>query len=236
MLESGIEFDYPDLGVVHIVVRPNSRHISARWRDGKIYLNIPRGLRYEDVMPVLEEMAPRLIQRKPVLMYHDGQELDFGQLTVIIQRQSHSPSKILAQAHIPVSSIEVGYGWDFNTEDTSRAISNYLCRIAQRLASNLLIPRARQLAQSVNAVPTGWRISTGHRVLGQCNTSGIISLSYMLVFLPQHLQDYIIYHELAHLSEMNHSTRFHALCDSYCCGNEARYIRELHHFNWPVIR
>ena len=58
----------------------------------------------------------------------------------------------------------------------------------------------------------------------------------MLVFLPTHLRDYIIYHELAHLSEMNHSPRFHALCDAYCRGNESRYIRELNSFRWPVLR
>lgn len=237
MLESGFEFNHPDLGVVHIVVRPNSCHISARWRDGKVYLNVPRGLRYKDVLPVLDEMTPRLADRRPSLMYHDGQQLTFaGGLTVVIQRQSHSPARILAQAHLPVSSVEVGTEWDFNKEETSRSISNYLCRIAQRLAPAMLLPRARELAQAVNAAPMGWRISTGHRILGQCNTSGIISLSYMLVFLPQHLRDYIVYHELAHLSEMNHSPRFHALCNAYCGGRESRYIRELNTYSWPVLR
>lgn len=236
MLQSGIEFSHPELGVVHIVVRPNSCHISARWRDGKVYLNVPRGLRYEDISPVIEEMKPRLMDNKPKLLYHDGQQLDFDGLTVVIQRQNHSPAKILAQAHLPVSSIEIGSDWDFNSEKTSQAVSGYLCRIAQRLASGIILPRARMLAQEVNVAPMGWRISFGHRVLGQCNTSGIISLSYMLVFLPAHLRDYIIYHELAHLSEMNHSPRFHALCDAYCRGNESRYIRELNSFRWPVLR
>lgn len=236
MLQSGIEFSHPDLGIVHIVVRPNSCHISARWRDGKVYLNVPRGLRYEDISPVLEEMKPRLLDNKPDLLYYDGQQIDFDGLSVVIQRQWHSPAKILAQAHLPVSSIEVGSDWDFNNGKTSQAISGYLCRIAQRLASAVILPRARMLAQEVNALPMGWRISSGHRVLGQCNTSGIISLSYMLVFLPMHLRDYIIYHELAHLSEMNHSPRFHALCDAYCSGNESRYIRELNSFHWPVLR
>ncbi len=236
MLQSGLEFDYPDLGVVHIVVRHNSRHISARWRDGKVFLNVPRGLRYDDIIPVLDELAPRLAKRKPSLLYYDGQQLEFEGLTVIIQRQHHSPAKILAQAHTPISSIEVGRDWDFNKEETTQAISNYLCKIAQRLAPTLLLPRARQLAQNVNNTPMGWRIATGHRVLGQCNTSGIISLSYMLVFLPPHLRDYIVYHELAHLSEMNHSPHFHELCNTYCNGNESALIRELHSFHWPLLR
>lgn len=58
----------------------------------------------------------------------------------------------------------------------------------------------------------------------------------MLVFLPQELRDYIICHELAHLSEMNHSPRFHALLDSYLDGREAMLAARLRAYSWPVLR
>lgn len=58
----------------------------------------------------------------------------------------------------------------------------------------------------------------------------------MLVFLPLELSDYVIYHELAHLTEMNHSPRFHALLDSYLGGREAELVRKLKGFVWPVLR
>jgi predicted metal-dependent hydrolase len=43
---------------------------------------------------------------------------------------------------------------------------------------------------------------------GSCSANGTISLNWRLVQTPDFVRDYIIYHELMHLREMNHSERF----------------------------
>jgi predicted metal-dependent hydrolase len=43
---------------------------------------------------------------------------------------------------------------------------------------------------------------------GSCTTGGVISLNWRLVQAPETVRDYVIYHELMHLREMNHSDRF----------------------------
>lgn len=63
-----------------------------------------------------------------------------------------------------------------------------------------------------------------------------ISLSAITMFLPPHLRDYIVCHELAHLSEMNHSARFHEICNGYCGGREKSLQKELKAFRWPILR
>lgn len=51
---------------------------------------------------------------------------------------------------------------------------------------------------------------------GSCSAGGTISLNWRLVQTPENVRDYIIYHELMHLREMNHSDRFWARVEEVC--------------------
>jgi len=51
---------------------------------------------------------------------------------------------------------------------------------------------------------------------GSCSAGGTISLNWRLVQAPEDVRDYIIYHELMHLREMNHSERFWARVAEVC--------------------
>lgn len=53
---------------------------------------------------------------------------------------------------------------------------------------------------------------------GSCSAAGTISLNWRLVQTPDAVRDYIIYHELMHLREMNHSARFWARVEEVCPG------------------
>ena len=53
---------------------------------------------------------------------------------------------------------------------------------------------------------------------GSCSAGGTISLNWRLVQTPDTVRDYIIYHELMHLREMNHSTRFWERVEAVCPG------------------
>ena len=50
---------------------------------------------------------------------------------------------------------------------------------------------------------------------GSCNSQGRIHFSYRLLLCPEFVVEHVIWHELAHLTELNHSRAFKELLASY---------------------
>lgn len=46
------------------------------------------------------------------------------------------------------------------------------------------------------------------RCWGSCSGKRNLNFNYKIILLPQTLMDYVIVHELCHLAELNHSSRF----------------------------
>jgi len=51
---------------------------------------------------------------------------------------------------------------------------------------------------------------------GYCTRDGRLSFNWQLIALPERLREYIILHELAHLSEFNHSPAFKGRLAAFC--------------------
>ncbi|MDE7385864.1 MAG: M48 family metallopeptidase [Muribaculaceae bacterium] len=239
MVTSGMEFvlDNPPGVTACFTVNRLSRRVTARWRGGKLHVVVPPSMPVGQAVEALASMGDRIASMRPRLRFHNGQLLEFDGFTVSIATQSLSPGKVtLTGRDLYAPTISVAAGMDFDDDGLSTVISRLMCVVARRVAPSLLLPRARELAAACGPEPRAWTIARGHRTLGTCRRDKTISLSAVLVFLPQRLRDYVICHELAHLTEMNHGPRFHALCDRYCGGREAELVRELKHFQWPIIR
>ena len=58
------------------------------------------------------------------------------------------------------------------------------------------------------------RISNSFNYWGSCNTRDSISIDWRLIFAPKHVLEYIIIHELCHLTVFNHTSKFWELVDS----------------------
>lgn len=225
-----------DNSVVRFNVMSTSRSISARWRGGEIHVTVPPGMATDRAVKQLLTMKDRILARRPQLAFFEGQHLDFDGFSVDVKRQSLKPEVVTLTGVTFAPVVSVGTNLDFDDLHVTELISRLLCVAAKTMAPELLLPRAKELAEGLGLKPRRWSISSGHKTLGTCKANGEIALSAINVFLTPELRDYIVYHELAHLSEMNHSSRFHALCDSYCGGRERELIKKLKTYKWPVMR
>ncbi len=65
---------------------------------------------------------------------------------------------------------------------------------------------------------------------GSCSATHNISLSAFIIILPEHLQDYVMLHELCHTREMNHSPKFWELLDKHVEGRNMLYRQEMRNY------
>jgi predicted metal-dependent hydrolase len=85
-----------------------------------------------------------------------------------------------------------------------------LRRWLARRAAETLPPWLEDLAAQFELTPTDVAVKNQRTRWGSCARSGRISLNCKLLFLPRELVRYVLTHELCHLVEHNHSSRFWA--------------------------
>jgi predicted metal-dependent hydrolase len=87
-----------------------------------------------------------------------------------------------------------------------------------RRAKIELPARAWELAAETNVDVKFITVRNQRSRWGSCSAHGTVSLNWRLVQTPDGVRDYIIYHELMHLLEMNHGDRFWARVEAVCPG------------------
>lgn len=192
----------------------------------------------DELTRVLDEMAPKLLAARPQSRYYIGQQFDFELFSVKLESQRVLAGSITRQFDGKRTyTLGVGSAIDVNSEEGEHVISIAICNVAIGVANQMLMKEADEVAKRVRAYPVlGFESARGLKRLGCCHNRTRISLSYILVFLPKRLREYIVCHELAHLTHMDHSPEFHALVNRYTGGREAYLEAELRAFKFPIIR
>lgn len=86
-------------------------------------------------------------------------------------------------------------------------------------ALRLVLPRVPELAARIATGPPAVKLSNARSEWGSCDEAGLIRLNWRLVQLPPELALYIVAHEVAHLVELNHSSRFWKLVEELFPGH-----------------
>lgn len=298
---STLLIDHPILGQVTVTERRGSGKLSARWKNGRLHVNLPAGLTRRQIEQAIDRHRDDFERIRPRPRYTPGTHIQIHPTPTTSPAPTHTaaPSGVPASTPITTPStipatppaptplpkdpkdlkdpkdptpthpqeapsfeitIETAPDADFsilvNTSGTTHRftiliptgldltaptvqtlIDRQVKTIGRHIAPELLLPRARQLAATLGLRVDRWEIAHGRNVLGTCYPrERRIRLSYLNVFLSPELRDYIILHELAHLTEPGHTPAFHTLCNRYCRGREAELIRLLHTYPWPVER
>lgn len=238
-------YTHPVLGRIHVKVHGTARSIHARWDSAQLLVTVPRKLPLDMYEAFINNNVQKLLEMKPAQAFRAGQIIDgntvdfeistepcplhrgaffdFNSKTPVRGKKANCIIRLAPGLH--EKGIETPYVQDF--------LKDALVAAAAKAVRRYVIPRAIELADIIGRHPMGWNVKYRKHALGTCDSKGIITLCPRLIFLPDNLRDFVILHELAHLSEMNHSRAFHDICNRYCNGQEVALRAALKTFEFP---
>lgn len=224
-----------ELGEIIIKPYPSALRFIFRVQNQKLVITTPVSTTEKTILKIISEHKTRL---KHLLSNSTDKKLKDGDIIETLLFKIYIRASERRDMHFVLSgdSLTITYPARFteNDKQVQLWIKKGICRYLKQSAEHYLIDRAYALAKKTGATFKSVAITHGKKRLGKCDSKKNISLSYYLMFLPDHLIDYVIFHEMAHLKEMNHGCSFHNLCDFYCGGEEKMRIKELKKFIFPI--
>lgn len=229
-----------EFGKVVVTLRHGMKNVRCRWRGNRLYMSAPYGMekQLEGLVDADRDKIRALNHQK--ITFHDGQVIPCFHTTLTISTDAKLTTNCVAHGIDPADGVSlymrVPADLDLENDAATRALSKVISLLFGRIAHRYLIPYAQSEAARLGLKPRGFEIGKGTVKLGHCTRGGVIQLSRHLMLLPEPLVLYVVCHELAHLTHMDHSPAFHALLDSYLDGRSAELDRQIAHFPWPILR
>ena len=90
-----------------------------------------------------------------------------------------------------------------------------LLKLLNQFAQEVVVARTWEFAKRYELMINNVSVRNQNTRWGSCSSSGTISLNWRLVLLPHELHDHVVFHELAHVRQMNHSRAFYDLLEEY---------------------
>ncbi len=176
------------------------------------------------------KLKPQLIKRSKGLVYQNMQSLKVGLYTYqiyIMHTGSNCKSGKLIDEIIALNIDET-----LDEQEKNKTISWLVYKVVADHQKSQIVQRILRLNEQHFQQPIRQiRIKNNATNWGSCSGKRNINISARLLFAPGWVQDYVCIHELAHLIEPNHSSRFWALVENAMPGyKEAeRWLRDNSH-------
>ena len=222
-------------GTIALHRNPKARRFIFRVKQGQLHITLPERAGIKSLQAVIEtkrQALQKLFSRHVDNFLKYGDVVYMHDFVVVIDEaagSSYRSRRTGDTLHLTLPLLDT-----CNDREVQEKIARLIRPHLKASAERYLPERLKQWSEKIGSRYSGIVISHGRHRLGSCRNDHRITLSYYLMCLPDRLIDYVILHELAHLHEMNHSARFHELCNRYCDGKEAALRKELRQFPFPI--
>jgi len=195
----------------YVLTRSNRKTTAIYVRNGIVEVRAPMRMRKGviDVIVALKKdwIAGKLAESQEQMARRSNFSLTYGDLVTYRGKQ------------YPIAEIYDGsHGFDgkcfvMPPDLTPEQVKSYCVRVFRMLAERDLTARTLDYAAVMGVKPSSIRINNAKARWGSCSRDGRINYAWRLIMADDEVIDYILIHELAHMIELNHSTRFWALVE-----------------------
>ena len=202
--------------IVHFEIRSSIRLSLGR---RKANLRLPVHLRYSRAVKEVEKAMlwidqklsehPHLAQAFEEKYYTQGDLINVGSRSYILNILYREAKSISAKIKGNLIYLRL------NKNTSFQEIKSLLSRVIgkdfkEEIESKLRMLNKLYFHKEIKQV----RLKYNQSNWGSCSSSGNINISTRLLFAPEQVIEYVLVHELTHLIEMNHSSRFYQIVAS----------------------
>lgn len=98
-------------------------------------------------------------------------------------------------------------------------------QIYRMLAKRDLTNKVLDFAKRMAVMPIAIKINSAKTRWGSCSSKKSLNFSWRLIMADDDVIDYVVVHELAHITEMNHSTKFWTIVEDVLQDYRKRKIK-----------
>lgn len=201
--EASLEASFP----VPIEIRAirNARRLRLRFDDASGTLKLtcpPRTSRRKALAWALDQrewIEAQIARAEVAVPFEPGAVVPIeGVLTKLVWSEGLPRTPVLADGELRCGGPAAGF---------SRRVETFLKRRALDVMSREAAEYAGKSGAAIASISVG---DAGSR-WGSCSSQGRIRLSWRLILAPPNVRRYVVAHEIAHLSHLNHGPAFKAL-------------------------
>lgn len=200
------------------------RYILRVTNEQTVRITVPRGGDRSGALALLEKHRPWVLGRLRAIRDERRRlEQPWGSGTLIWFRGGRTPLRD-ASGHpgYILGNLEIVHS---PRHDSVRAL---VLEALRTVAREELPQRVAELGSLTPLKPVRTMVRAQRTRWGSCSAKGTISLNWRLIQVPTEVRDYVVIHELCHLSQMNHSPKFwelvRCLCPQY--RSHERWLRD----------
>jgi hypothetical protein len=231
-------FEYKDIGKVSFIRKDTVRNLKITIKPMKgVQVTMPRFVSIESAGKFVEEKRSWIKKSQLKLNRYENKTTVFdGNMNfqtrdhiLILDRHARSVIRtVIGQGKVFVTFPEFA---DVHDPRIQNAIRKAIVRAWHIEAAKYLPSRVDYLAKQHELNYNSVTVRENKSRWGSCSRDNKINLNIHLMRLPQHLCDYIILHELAHIIHKHHQKAFWNFLDAITGGQSRKLDKEMNRYS-----